>query len=243
MKNKYHLLVQSILLCCLFGTKSFAMTPESQMLFFSLESPESYKTLQAINKIEEIEEQVVSYKTPFSYSLDTDTRWSIIHPETGTTIKTGIGSINNILFDTPGNYLLQISHSTTHNSDSCGHSHYPEKVHLEVSPFYMEFDFTSVNLTRELQGNRSLNGSLLTVNVIFDSFDKTTTTYTGSFTTAGLRTSLVGKLKNGETVLQPGTNQLEFQMEGQVSSNSYISIDFVDINGQIQSYNITNKIK
>jgi hypothetical protein len=67
--------------------------------------------------------------------------------------------------------------------------------------------------------------------------------YTQGFNTAGVRTSVVGKLKNGQKRLQNGINTLEFNLEGQATKNTYIMFDFVDINGNVQSYGFTNKIQ
>jgi len=43
--------------------------------------------------------------------------------------------------------------------------------------------------------------------------------------------------------LQNGINTLEFNLEGQATKNTYIMFDFVDINGNVQSYGFTNKIQ
>lgn len=245
MKKKIHLILHSILLCCLFGAKALATTPEGQFSFLSLESPAAQNNLQANDEIkfEEIEKHVVAFNSPFHYNLNKDTRWEIIHTETGQTFKSGSGSIQNMIFETPGEYLIQVVELLAHSSDSCDHTHFPEKILLEVSPYQLVFDFSTVKSSRNIMGNQSLNGITLTVDVLFTSYHGTPVAYAQNFTSSGVRTSLAGKLKNGEAILQQGINTLEFQLEGQVSSGTYINIDFMDINGQIQSYSLINKIK
>lgn len=229
------------LLWCLFEAKASATTEDEFQCLFS-ENVSSELVLQKNTKIQEVENHVVAFKSPFNYNLNDDTRWEIINLETGLTFKSGEGTIKDMIFEIPGNYLIQISELITHNRYSCGHAHFPEKIFLEVSPLKMEFDFSTVKLSRNIVGNQDSRGITLTVDVLFTSYEGSVAAYTGGFTAAGVRTSLTGKLKNNEIILQQGMNSIEFQLEGQVSKDSYISIDFIDINGQIQSYRFINKI-
>jgi len=84
---------------------------------------------------------------------------------------------------------------------------------------------------------------LVTVNVDFDSYDKQVASYNRDFLTAGVGTTITGKLKNGEITLKPGKNTLEFVLDGIATTGNYIMIDFIDINGVVQSYGLTQKIQ
>ncbi len=188
-----------------------------------------------------VKDITVSYKIPFSYELTDAIRWEMIS-SAGKLVKKGTGSIANIFFQQPGNYMLKLTDTTPHNPNDCNHAHFPDQLNVKVSPYYMVFDLNTVKTSRTLTGG-SAKGTLVTVNVDFDSFDKQTASYNRSFATAGVGTTIIGKLKNGEVTLQPGNSTLEFVLEGNATTGNYIMIDFTDINGEIQSYGLTQKIQ
>ncbi len=191
---------------------------------------------------EKIEEYTVSisYDTPFSYPLKSTTSWEL--KDSGDKlIKKGTGSLENEIFAVPGNYMLQLHE--VHNPDSCEHDHIPERLKINVSAMKMVFDFSSVKLSRNITGNQPADGIILSVNVVYSSYDNSTTVYKHGFTTAGVGTSVTGKLKNGEITLKQGLNTLEFVLKGQATKGNYIMIDFVDTNSDVQSYGLTGKIE
>lgn len=181
-----------------------------------------------------------AYNTPFSYSLENETPWTIKNAK-GKLIANGTGSIENQIFAEPGNYTLNIA--ATPHSNSCEHDHSPKNLTIAVSPMKMVFDLSSVKFSENINGGQSAKGITVTVNADYSSFDNKTSKYNGSFKTFGVGSTITGKLKNGEATLKQGTNTLEFVMDGQAASGNYIAIDFVDINGQVQSYGLTKKIQ
>lgn len=189
----------------------------------------------------EPEQITVSYKTPFSYELTDAVRWEIINPERKS-VKKGSGNIENFTFQQPGNYVLKLTDTTPHNANGCDHQHFPNQLNINVSPYYMAFDLQNVKISRTLTGG-SAKGTLVTVNVDFDSFDKKPASYDRGFATAGVGTTIKGKLKNSEISLKPGINTLEFILEGNATTGNYIMMDFTDINGEVQSYGLTQKIQ
>ncbi len=188
------------------------------------------------------ENKVLAYDTPFSYNLDTDVQWELKN-EKGRSLKKGKGNIDNQIFSTPGNYTLYIKEEHSHNPNSCDHAHFPEQVNITVSPMKMVFDFSSVKFSEKITGAKSAKGIVATVNVDFSSFDNSTAVYKNDFTTAGVGTSVIGKLKNEKITLKKGMNTLEFLLDGQASKGNYIMIDFKDINGQVQRYDLTQIIQ
>lgn len=181
-----------------------------------------------------------AYNTPFSYSLENETPWTIKNAK-GKLIANGTGSIENQIFAEPGNYTLHIA--VTPHSNSCEHDHSPKNLTIVVSPMKMVFDLSSVKFSENIKGGQSAKGITVTVNADYSSYDNKTVVYKKNFATAGVGTSVSGKLKNGKETLKPGVNTLEFVMDGQAVSGNYIAIDFVDINGQVQSYGLTKKIQ
>ena len=175
--------------------------------------------------------------------LSEQSSWIISSLKENKVAATGMGnSLASYVFDTPGAYLIDINENLIHEPNSCEHSHFPEKIFVNVSPLKMEFDFSSVKLSRTIIGGQDTKGTSLVVNVNYSSYDKNTAVYDKNFSTAGIETSIIGKLKSGKINLQEGMNTLEFELNGQASKNTYIMIDFIDINGVLQSYSFTNKI-
>lgn len=190
---------------------------------------------------------IVSYGKTLSDlgdEISTQVTWSITDIDRNEVIASGSGdALTKYVFEKPGMYQVDINENLIHDQNSCNHKHFPEKMLVEVSPLKMDFDFKSVKLSRNIIGGQSVNGTILSVDVRFSSYDNSDSFYTQGFNTAGVRTSVVGKLKNGQKRLQNGINTLEFNLEGQATKNTYIMFDFVDINGNVQSYGFTNKIQ
>lgn len=194
------------------------------------------------NNTQNIQEENLStsYNTPFSYILENETPWSLKNAQ-GQIINKGIGSIENQVFTEPGNYTLQIA-ATPHNN-SCEHDHSPKNLTINVSQQRMVFDLSSVKFSQNIIGGQSAKNSTVTVKVDYSSYDNTSTVYKQSFATSGVGTSVSGKLKNGEVTLKQGINTLEFVLDGQASKGTYITLDFIDINGKVQPYGLTQKIQ
>ncbi len=195
---------------------------------------------QTENKWEE--NFVVAYESAFSYSLNSDVSWELKESK-GKTINQGTGDIVNQIFKKPGNYTLFIKENHSHNPNSCDHAHFPTQVNIVVSPVKMVFDKTSVKFSENIIGGKSTKGITMSVNVVLSSYDNSITVYQQDFATSGVGTSITGKLKNGEAILKQGINTLEFLLDGQAEKGNYIMIDFIDINGKVQPYGLTQKIQ
>lgn len=170
--------------------------------------------------------------------------WSITNMDGNKVVASGSGdALTKYVFKTPGMYQVDINENLVHDPNTCNHNHFPEKMFIKVSPLKMEFDFSTIKLSRDIVGGQPTNGTTLSVDVRFSSYDNSTAVYDKAFRTAGVRTSVAGKLKNGVTTLREGVNTLEFQLEGQATKDTYIMIDFIDINDVLQSYSLTNKIQ
>lgn len=179
----------------------------------------------------------------FGGEISAQVTWTVFYTNENKQIASGRGaSLTQVVYEKPGVYLVEINENIAYDPNGCAHNHLPGKILLEVSPLKMVFDFKTVKLSKNITGNQAANGTTLTVNAMFASNDNSTAVYTQNFKTAGVKTSVAGKLKNGQATLQQGTNTLEFQLEGQATKGTYIMIDFIDINGVTQSYSLANKI-
>ena len=152
--------------------------------------------------------------------------WIITDMDKNEVIASGSGdALAKYVFKKPGMYQVDINENIIHDSNSCNHKHFPEKMLVEVSPLKMDFDFKSVKVSRNIIGGQSVNDTMLSVDVRFSSYDNSDAVYKQGFNTAGVRTSVAGKLKNGEAKLRQGKNTLEFKLEGQATKGTYIMFD------------------
>ncbi|MHC5353669.1 hypothetical protein ACYSNX_05700 [Myroides sp. LJL115] len=193
----------------------------------------------AQNKTHEQYDVLIPYNTAFDYNLDNNTSWRIKNSK-GENFQSGTGNIKDISFTTTGDYVLSIQGDS--NSDSCNIGQSTKELKLKVSPMKMDFDFSSIRFSREISGGQA-DGIILSVDAVFSSQEEDKQMYTNGFVTAGANTSIKGELQNGQVVLQQGVNTLNFILKGKASVGNYIMIDFVDINGEVQSFGLTEKIR
>ena len=203
------------------------------------------KTCQKNNYSEEpVEQQVIAFGDSFSYQLDENTSWSITRVNENAVLKSGLGSISNFNFTELGTFNIEIVEAVNHNQGECNHPHFPKKVIVTVSPLKMKFDFSSMKYSNEILGGQSQDGNTLTIDVDFSNVNNESVEFTaGELTTAGVGTSIKGKLVNEKIILRPGINHLVYKLTGSATSQTYIMFDFNDINNQVVSYYNQTKIK
>lgn len=180
-------------------------------------------------------EAKTSYLTPFSYTMPSNIYWDLKNDQ-NVVIRSGNGNLSDYIFAEPGKYTLNIKRNSTIDSNL------PDNLNITVSPMRMVFDMSSVIISRSIKGGSSTNGTTLTVTVDFSSYDGRSTVYDRGFTSSGIDTNIIGKLKNSPVTLNQGKNVLVFDLQNQVSSGNYISFHFKDINDEIQSYDLTYQI-
>ena len=185
---------------------------------------------------------VVAFKTPFSYALDENVSW-VIKNDMGVTLFSGNKEVSNLVFEIPGNYTLDIHDKRKHETTVCEHIHFPEKVTIEVMPAKLDFDLNSIKFSKEIAGNQSAKGITLSLNVNLESYDKSDVKYSKSLSSFGVGSTISGKVKDGEVILKPGINKLEFVLEGQAEAGNNIQLNFVDLNGEVQPFTLTPKIQ
>ncbi len=189
-----------------------------------------------------IEHRVVAIFDKFSYQLDENTSWSISSTSDNTTLKSGMGSINDITFPAPGIYTVEITEISNHNE--CSHGRYPKKIEIQVSAMKMEFDFSTIKFNSEIIGGQSQDGNTLSVDVVFSSIaNESVELKSTEITTAGVGVNIKGNLVNEKITLTPGVNHLVYKLTGQATSQTFIMFDFIDVNGNVISYYHPTKIK
>jgi len=182
--------------------------------------------------------------TPFSYPLDQTVNWCITELTSGKVLRNGSGPIRRLLFEIPGTYQIDIEEELGYDPTTCNHPRYPAEITIEVSPFHMEFDFTTIRLSREIIGGQAVDGQTLSVDVAFRAYRSDTVAYeVQPVKSVGIGTTIVGVPLQERMVFRPGVNTIVYQLHGQAHSSSYIMFDFIDINNQVQVYSLPQKIK
>lgn len=174
--------------------------------------------------------------------INSSATWTISSTELDLQIDLKGSDINSYIFEKPGTYQISFSEAN-HSADSCNHSSIPEFFNVKVSPVKMEFDFSSLSYSDKIVAERNLENIEMSVNVNVKTFDNKEFVFeNGQMVSAGIGTTIIGKLKNSKIVLQPGRNKLTYKISGSATKDTYIMFDFFDINNQVQSYYFQTKL-
>lgn len=193
---------------------------------------------------EVIENRKIAFNESFSYHLDDNTSWKIVDSENSVIINSGLGSITNVVFPTPGNFQIEISEIINVSNTECQHGNFPSKIMLEVTSTKMVFDFSTIRFNNELVGGQSQSSNEISIDVYFESYNKENILFkAGKITSSGVGVNIDGTYKSERTPLKQGVNHLVYSLKGQAKSNTYIMFDFYDINDQIISYTYPTLIK
>ena len=215
------------------------------ILFFELNAGSDSKNsiINYEDRILEDENRIIkiSFGQNFSYKLDENSQWTVINQKDQKTLANGIGSIDKLTFTEPGIYLIQLTDNKVHNPNECDHDHSPSSLIVEVSSMEMIFDFNSIQFSQELIGGLELQNIEMSIEVDFKHYNNQPTEFSNSVRSAGVGANITGIISAKQT-LTPGKNKLVYQLSGSAAKNTYIMFDFIDVNGQIQTYYHTSKI-
>ncbi len=196
-----------------------------------------------LNVLNENLYKVISFGEKINFGkIENSIVWTIYNNDSN--IKSLIygNEINNYTFETPGTYKITFNESKTIIDDECNHDSFPEVLLIKVSPYKMDFDFSTIQYSKKLEPGTNLENCLLTIDVHLKSFANDKVTFpNGKFVSAGIGTTINGKLLN-EVVLKPGTNNLTYKISGSATKHTHIMFDFFDINNQVQSYYFQTKL-
>ncbi|MCW3170761.1 hypothetical protein OMO38_19700 [Chryseobacterium sp. 09-1422] len=183
----------------------------------------------------------IAYSHPLNYFLNDDVKWEMRN-EKGQIESSGFGSINNQKVKQPGLYTVLINEKKLGTGQTNDHNQFPSKININVSSKSLDFDFSTLKFSRDIKGGQASDGIIVSINAIYNSFDNAKVKYDHQMTSAGVGTTIVGKLKGGKFELKQGVNTLQFIIEGTAEKGNMIMLDFKDINNQTQSYSLTQKI-
>jgi len=189
-----------------------------------------------------VEQRVISFNDKFSYELDENTSWSISNTKNNSSLQSGMGSITDFVFPETGTFTIEIFEVITQTD--CSHTHFPNKIVVEVSPLKLAFDFSTIKFNNEIIGGQSQDNNTITVDVYFSNTKNESIEFTnGQLASAGVGVTIEGKLVDEKTILTPGLNHLTYKLAGTATSQTYVMFNFIDINNQVVSYYLPTKIK
>ena len=150
--------------------------------------------------------------------------------------------INNFIFETPGTYQITFNENKTILEGECNHTDFPEVMLIKVSPYKMDFDFSTIQFSTKLEAGAPIENCLVTIDVHLKSFSNDKVAFpNGKFVSSGIGTTINGQLLN-EVILKPGNNKVTYKLSGSATKDTYIMLDFFDINEQVQSYYYPTKL-
>lgn len=176
--------------------------------------------------------------------FDTNVSWKITNSQNNINVSLQGNEINNYVFQQPGDYEINFSENRKHNPDECNHPAMPEKVLVKVQPVKLVFDFSKIQFSEKLQKGRNYSDLIVTVPAKVISKDNSITKLPApGLTVNGVGVVLTAKPVNTEIVLDNKIQLLKYKISGRADKETYLMFDFYDFNNQVQTYNLSEKIK
>lgn len=153
------------------------------------------------------------------------------------------GSLFDYQFNNPGEYVLFIQQSDNDPHQGCGHAHPSANWLLNISNTHISFKLDEMVFSQPLIGNTEASNIILSVPVTIKHADnQKLASLTSRVIGQGINCSLQGDLLNPETLMEKGDHVLRYRLKGMAQKDTYIMFDFIDHNGQIQTYYYPEKL-
>lgn len=145
--------------------------------------------------------------------------------------------INNFVFAKPGTYQISFQETQKHAAHECNHPQFKERMTIKVTPIKMTFDFSKISFSDKISRGSNCEQIYVTVpvNVVMKDL-KSAKFSVADVIVSGVGSEIVAKPVSAEVVLKNGTQLLKYQLSGIASKEAYLMFDFVDYNGNIQTY-------
>lgn len=188
---------------------------------------------------------VISFDEKMDFGhFDADVSWKITNSQNNINVSLNGNEINDYVFQQPGDYEINFTENRKHNPDECSHPAMPEKVLVKVQPVKLVFDFSKIQFSEKLQKGRNYSDLLVTVPAKVISKDNSITKLPApGLSVSGIGVALTAKPANTEIVLNNKIQLLKYKISGKADKEAYLMFDFYDFNNQVQTYNLSEKIK
>ena len=146
----------------------------------------------------------------------------------------------------PGKYNVHVhsDHNINFDDNQCNHDLHDKDYTVNVLPYRLIFDMSSIQFSRNLIGGVDMQNSTLTIPVQFLSASNQSMKLSDfKLFGSGVNNTIVGTLSEKEMILNPGVNLLTFHLSGSVQTGTYVMFDFLDPTGRTLCYYYPNQIK
>lgn len=177
--------------------------------------------------------------------LNENISWKVISSADKKVISSGAGlGLSKFKFDIPGKYTIEIDDKSPHDKKSCGHSHMPSLINVEVSGVQMTYDFSRIKFSEKIVKCMRCDQITVSVPIRVVLVDEKPVTFNiPDIRTAGIGTEIIAIPVQRQIELVNGEQILNFKLSGVANDEAYIMFDFVDINNQVQPYSHLEFIK
>ena len=188
--------------------------------------------------------KIISFGDNINFGkIENSVVWSILNIDLNTKTSLNGIEINNYIFETPGTFQITFNENKLIVFGECNHAIFPELMIIKVSPFKMDFDFSTIKFNKKLESGAPIENCQLTVDVYLKSIANEKVVFpNGKVVSAGIDTTIEGQLLGNAVTLFPGVNKLVYQLKGAAKAGNFIMLDFFDVNGQVQSYYYPTKL-
>lgn len=172
-------------------------------------------------------------------TIDNSVNWVVSNKSGGTLPANLKGEeINDYVFEKPGTYEVKFIEIKKHTED-CSHGAFDENMTVEVSAVKMVFDFPKIAFSEKIQKGRNSDNIIVSVpvNVSFAAGNSAKFN-SPDVMVAGIGSEIIAKPLQKEIVLKEGTQILKYKLSGVAKEEAYLMFDFVDVNNQVQCYNL-----
>lgn len=140
--------------------------------------------------------------------------------------------INQFIFCTPGDYAIKVVQRHK-NFPEC--DHLAQEMSVRVHPVRMRFDTQRLSLSEPIQENRETDKIVVSIPISIESFNHRPVKLSKAIVkSAGIGSSIVAIPNKSLSELPEGQHVLQYTLKGVATQNTYLMLDFVDANGQIQ---------
>jgi hypothetical protein len=169
------------------------------------------------------------------------TAWNIRELHESDILVQGVGiHLNDYVFDHPGQYLIVLQETNMHadeKSQGCNHSNVPSEIVVTVRPYRVVFFFEGISYSNVLRGGIDIDGTMLNVPVKIESYLNQEVDVSNFYIkSAGVGTTIEGKIINESNTLFPGTHSLSYGLNGTAEKNTYIMFDFFNEKEMLGTY-------
>ena len=188
--------------------------------------------------------KIISFGEKIDFGKFEDTAvWTVANEKENIIKRLKGNEINDFVFVKPGIYEIRFTENKKHLENGCNHPQFNEKTIIKVSALKMKFDFSSITFSEVIVGGKELHDVKIYADLDFVSSNNENISFRkAKVVVVGIGANIIGNASNETFILTPGKNKITYILNGKASKESYIMLDFYDINNKIQSYYYPNKL-